>query len=89
MAPLSELYGHIIILYPAFVVFIIGLAVCGSSQNLPLFIVFRAVMGFGAIAFVIAGPAIVADTMPREKRGLALSVMSAGPILVSWITTSR
>jgi MFS family permease len=83
VAPLSELYGHIAVLYPAYVVFIAALAVCGSSKYLALFIVFRAVMGFGAITFVLIGPAIVADLVPRERRGLALSVMSTGPVIVS------
>lgn len=82
VAPLAELYGHVTVLYPAYVVFIAGLAVCGSSHNLPLFIVFRAVMGFGAITFVLIGPAIVADLIPKERRGLALSVMSTGPVIV-------
>lgn len=46
-------------------------------------LVFRAVMGFGVITFVLIGPAIVADLVPRERRGLALSVMSTGPVIVS------
>jgi MFS family permease len=40
-------------------------------------------MGFGVITFVLIGPAIVADLVPRERRGLALSVMSTGPVIVS------
>ncbi|KAM3075818.1 hypothetical protein ACMFMG_007945 [Clarireedia jacksonii] len=81
VAPLSELYGHVIVLYPAYLLFMVALAVCGSSNNLPLFIIFRALMGFAAITFVLIGPAIVADLIPREKRGFALSIMSAGPVI--------
>lgn len=83
VAPTSELYGRVMILYPAYVVFMASLAMCGSSSSLPLFIVFRAVMGFAGIAFVLLGPAIGADLIPKERRGFALSIMSSGPVVVS------
>ena len=83
VTPISELYGRIYVVVPAYVIFIISLAVCGASENLPLFIVFRAIMGFAGIGFVLLGPAIVADLIPVERRGLALSVMATGPVVVS------
>lgn len=79
---MSELYGHVTVLYPGYIGFMLALAVCGSSRSLLVFVVFRAVMGFAAIIFVLMGPAIVADLIPRERRGLALSIMSAGPVVV-------
>ena len=82
VAPISEIYGRIYILYPAYVIFMVSLAVCGVSENFALFIVFRAIMGFAGIGFVLLGPAVVADLMPVEKRGLALSIMAAGPVVV-------
>lgn len=82
VAPMSELYGHATVLYPGYIGFMLALAVCGSSRSLALFIVFRALMGFAAITFVLIGPAIVADLIPRERRGFALSIMSAGPVVV-------
>ncbi|KAA8576535.1 hypothetical protein EYC84_006643 [Monilinia fructicola] len=81
IAPMSELYGHVTVLYPGYIGFMLALAVCGSSRSLLVFVVFRAVMGFAAIIFVLMGPAIVADLIPRERRGLALSIMSAGPVV--------
>ena len=82
VAPISEIYGRIYVLYPAYVIFMVSLAVCGVSENFALFIVFRAIMGFAGIGFVLLGPAVVADLMPVEKRGLALSIMAAGPVVV-------
>ena len=41
-------------------------------------------MGFAGEAFVLLGPTVVADVMPVEKRGLSLSIMSAGPVVVSF-----
>ncbi|ESZ98417.1 hypothetical protein SBOR_1198 [Sclerotinia borealis F-4128] len=81
VAPMSELYGHVTVIYPGYIGFMLALAVCGSSRSLLLFIVFRAIMGFAAITFVLMGPAIVADLIPRERRGFALSIMSAGPVV--------
>lgn len=83
VAPISEIYGRLYVLFPSYVIFMISLAVCGASKNLPLFIVFRATTGFAGIAFVLLGPAVVADLMPVEKRGLSLSLMAAGPVVVS------
>ncbi|TGO49249.1 hypothetical protein BCON_0216g00230 [Botryotinia convoluta] len=82
IAPISELYGHVSVLYPGYIGFMLALAVCGSSRSLPLFVVFRAIMGFAAITFVLMGPAIVADLIPREQRGSALSIMSTGPVVL-------
>ena len=85
MTPISELYERIYVAFPAYVISIVSLAVCGASESLPLFIVFRAIMGFAGVGFVILGPAVVADLMPVEKRGLALSVMTTGPVVVSFL----
>lgn len=85
IAPASELYGRSVVLRPAYVLFMITLAVCATAENLAVFLVIRCIMGFAANAFVIVGPAIVADIIPPERRGLALSVLSSGPVLVSWM----
>jgi MFS family permease len=85
IAPASELYGRTFVLRPAYVLFMITLIVCGSAKTLTVFIVIRCFMGFAANAFVIVGPAIVADMIPPDQRGLALSVLSSGPILVRLI----
>jgi MFS family permease len=83
IAPTSELYGRIVVLRPAYVLFMVTLAVCATTKNLAVFLVIRCIMGFAGNAFVIVGPAIVADIIPSERRGLALSVLSSGPVLVS------
>ena len=83
IAPVSELYGRAMVLRPAYVLFMITLLVCGVSTSLAEFLVIRFIMGFAANAFVIVGPAVVADIIPIEQRGSALSILSSGPILVS------
>ena len=83
VAPISEMYGLLYVVFPAYLIFMISLAVCGAGEHFPLFIVFRAIMGFAGIGFVLLGPAVVADLMPVERRGLALSVMVSGSVMVS------
>jgi predicted MFS family arabinose efflux permease len=83
VAPISEIYGRLWLLRVAYVVFPMTLVVCASSHSLALFTVFRALMGFAGIIFVLLSPAIVPDLMAKEKRGLAMSVMTTGVSLVS------
>src|ERR1700747_2502308 len=44
---LGDLYGRKIVLQVGLVVFLIGSALCGLSQNLTMLIVFRAIQGLG------------------------------------------
>ena len=46
-----------------------------------VFIVFRAIMGFAGITFLICGRAVIADIIPPERRGIAVSLMTSGPTL--------
>ncbi|KAL9122793.1 MAG: hypothetical protein Q9187_000655 [Circinaria calcarea] len=78
LAPVSELYGRIAVLGPAYALFIVTLVVCGISTVLSEFLIIRLVMGFAAIGFGIVGPAIVADMISEKQRGLAISVLSGG-----------
>lgn len=82
-APVSELYGRLMALYPGFVVYLASLAICGSSHSIAVFIVFRALMGFAGIAFLICGPAIIADIVAPKRRGLAVTVITSGVTFVS------
>ena len=82
IAPVSELYGRLPVIYTAYVVFLGSTAVCATSSNISTFIFFRAIMGFGGIAFLLMGPAIASDMIPQERHGLAMTVLSVGPMVV-------
>ena len=82
IAPIGELYGRAAALYPGFILFLASLSACGATTSLPVFIVFRALMGVAGMTFVLLGPAVIADLVPRGKSGLALSAMSIGPVVV-------
>ena len=82
IAPVSELYGRLPVVHLAHVIFLVSLAVCGTSRNIVLFLFFRVMMGLGLVAFLLMGPAIAADSIPKERRGLAMSLLTIGPIAV-------
>jgi MFS family permease len=83
VAPVCELYGRVVALYPGFVVYIATLAICGSSHSIAVFIVFRALIGFAGIAFLICGRAVIADIVAPKRRGLAVTFMTSGITFVS------
>lgn len=83
VAPVSEVYGRLAALYPGFIVYLASLAICGSSHSIAVFIVFRALMGFAGIAFLICGRAVIADIVAPKRRGLAVTIMTSGVTFVS------
>jgi MFS family permease len=83
VAPISELYGRVHILYFGFIGYLLSLVVCAKSTNIAEFIVFRTLMGFAGIIFLIGGRAVIADIISPQRRGLAVSFMTSGPTLVS------
>src|SRR6266566_2837483 len=91
---LSDLYGRKPIFLFGVVVFLIGSALSGASQNMNQLIAFRAIQGLGAGALMPIAIAIVADLFtPRERgkwQGLTGAVWGfsaiIGPTLGGWIT---
>ncbi|KAH6981671.1 polyamine transporter 3 [Ilyonectria sp. MPI-CAGE-AT-0026] len=81
VAPLSEVYGRTP-LYTwgnvLFVLFTIGTAL---SQNMPMMMAFRFLMGFAGSVPITIGSGSIADIMPIESRGKAMSVWALGPLL--------
>jgi multidrug resistance protein len=81
LAPLSELYGRVIIYNVTNVLFLTFTVLCAVSQNQSMLLAFRFLSGFAGVATITIGSGTIADIIPREKRGKALSVWSVGPIL--------
>jgi MFS transporter, DHA2 family, multidrug resistance protein len=78
------------------VLFTISSVLCGSAPSLAMLILFRALQGAGGGGLQPMAQAILADTFPPAKRGLAFSVYgitavlapTIGPTLGGWITDS-
>ncbi|KAF9877129.1 major facilitator superfamily transporter [Colletotrichum karsti] len=81
LAPLSEMYGRQIIYNVTNVIFMIATILCGFSQNEGMLLFFRFLAGFSGVATITIGSGTIADLMPREKRGKAVSIWSVGTIL--------
>ena len=66
---LGDLYGRKIVLQIAIVLFLIGSALCGTSQNMTELIGFRALQGLGAGGLMVTTIAVVGDIIPPRDRG--------------------
>src|ERR1700746_1307157 len=76
------------------VIFTLSSLLCGLAWSLGFLLIARVLQGAGGGGFQTMAPAILADTFPPEKRGLAFSLYgvtaivapSIGPTLGGWIT---
>ncbi len=91
---ISDLYGRRIIFQTTIIIFLIGSALCGFSQNMPQLIIFRAIQGIGGGGLMAIAFAIIGDVIPPRERGryqgyfgavFGLSSV-AGPLLGGWLT---
>lgn len=81
LAPLSELYGRVIVYNITNLLFLAFTCLCALSQNQSMLLAFRFLSGFAGVATITIGSGTIADIMPREKRGKAVSIWSVGTIL--------
>ena len=91
---ISDLYGRRIIFQITIVIFLIGSALCGLSQNMLELILFRALQGVGGGGLMSIALAIIGDVIPPRERGryqgyfgAVFGVSSvAGPLLGGYLT---
>jgi EmrB/QacA subfamily drug resistance transporter len=74
---LGDLYGRKIVFQSAIVIFLIGSALCGLSQNLPQLIIFRAIQGLGGGGLIVTATAIIGDIVSPRERGRYQGVFGA------------
>jgi EmrB/QacA subfamily drug resistance transporter len=92
---LGDLYGRKIVLQSAIVLFLVGSALCGLSQNMTQLIVFRAIQGLGGGGLTVTTQAVVGDIVPPRDRGRYQGIFGAvfglasiaGPLLGGYFTT--
>ena len=91
---LAELIGRKRYFLLSLLVFTVSSFLCGLAPSLPMLLLFRAVQGVGGGGLQPMAQAILNDTFPPEKRGLAFALYgitavlapTIGPMLGGWIT---
>ena len=73
IAPLSELYGRLIVYIVCSLSFLALTIACALANSLSALIVFRLCAGIAASGPLALGPGTIADMTRREKRGKAMA----------------
>ncbi|KIM94619.1 hypothetical protein OIDMADRAFT_45586 [Oidiodendron maius Zn] len=81
VAPLSEVYGRSRLYFFGNVFFTIFTVGAALSNGIGMLMAFRLLMGLAGSVPITIGSGSVADVMPVEKRGRALSAWALGPLL--------
>ncbi|RAK72136.1 MFS transporter [Aspergillus fijiensis CBS 313.89] len=81
LTPITEMTGRLPMTHTANILFTVAAAVCAASVNMPMLIVSRLIMGVASSVPVTVGGGFVADMMPMEKRGTAMTIWTVGPLM--------
>ncbi|CAN8098257.1 unnamed protein product [Discula destructiva] len=81
VAPMSEIYGRTPIYHICNVLFVCFSVGCALANSMGMLIAFRFLSGFAGVAAVTCGAGSIADMLPAETRGKAMSIWSLGPLL--------
>src|SRR5271154_4304129 len=90
----STLFGRKRFYMGCVLIFPFSSGMCGLAPSLPMLILFRVLQGLGGGALQPVSQAILRETFPKEKQGMAMAVYGmgvvfapvVGPTLGGWIT---
>src|SRR6202050_3446996 len=90
----SALFGRKRFFIGCVIIFTFSSLLCGLAPSLPMLVLFRVIQGAGGGGMQPVSQAILVDSFPREKQGMAMAVYgmgvvvapTLGPTLGGWIT---
>lgn len=93
---LSNVFGRKQFYMACVAIFTVSSFFCGLAPSLPMLVFFRVIQGAGGGGLQPISQAILVDSFPREKQGMAMAVYgmgvvvapTIGPTLGGWITDS-
>ena len=81
IAPMSELYGRLIVYNVANIGYICFTVACALAKNMNTLIAFRFLQGCWSVAPLTIGAGSMADMVAPQHRGAAMTLWSLGPLL--------
>ncbi|KAI1104254.1 MFS general substrate transporter [Jackrogersella minutella] len=81
LAPLSELYGRLVIYHVCNIVYLGFTLGCALSNDVGMFLAFRFFAGCASAGPLTIGGGTIADVTPQEHRGRAMAMFVIGPLL--------
>ncbi|KAJ4265948.1 hypothetical protein NW762_003921 [Fusarium torreyae] len=81
LAPLSEMFGRVVVLQSANMFYLVFNTVCGFSQTKQQMLIFRFLSGLGGSAPQALGGGVLSDCWRAEERGTATAIYSLAPFL--------
>ena len=90
----ASIFGRKRFFIACVVIFTISSFLCGMAPSLPMLVLFRVIQGAGGGGMQPASQAILVDSFPRNKQGMAMAIYgmgvvvapTVGPTLGGWIT---
>jgi len=90
----SALFGRKRFFIGCVIIFTLSSLLCGLAPSLPMLVLFRVIQGAGGGGMQPVSQAILVDSFPREKQGMAMAIYGVGvvvaptigPTLGGWIT---
>lgn len=79
--PLSEVFGRVPVYRVSSILYLGFTAGCARSTHVAEFLIFRLCTGLSAASYMSTGGGTVADLLPKEERGVAMALFTAGPLL--------
>lgn len=81
IAPLSELYGRVLIYHVTSVLFIGSTAGCAMSQSVGMMIAFRFLSGFFGVGPLAIGGGTISDLIASDALGMPMALWGQGSLI--------